>query len=78
MCDGVSVDIGAEIRQARESAGLTQGQAAERYGCAQPTWSGWETNRSAMTTHTLNAIARALGCELRVRLVRTNEKRPAG
>ena len=40
---------GKLLRQWRESSGLSQAQAAERFGATQPTWGRWERGESKPT-----------------------------
>ncbi len=58
------------LRTVRAKLGLTQSRAAERCGVSQPTWAQWESGARGLSCDRLERIAEALGCELRVRLVR--------
>lgn len=57
-------DIGALLRQARLSAGLTQEQVADLAGLSRPRYRDIETGAAAARMTTLLNIARALGLEL--------------
>ena len=75
-------DMGAEfelLRQmlkARNSAGLTQAQVAERMGTKAPAITRLESSLSSdghsPSLLTLRRYARAVGCELKVKLVKSN------
>lgn len=54
--------VGDEIKQRRESMGLSQNQLAKRAGCAQSTLSMIESSTKKPSTETLRGIASALGC----------------
>jgi transcriptional regulator with XRE-family HTH domain len=61
-----------QILAARENAGLTQAQVAERIGTTQSAIARLEsgTQKHSPSIATLQRYARALGCRLDVRLVR--------
>jgi len=61
--------VGAIIRERRIKKRLTVAEAAERAGCAAPTWYHWETGRG-LSLDALPAIAAALGCKPRTLLPR--------
>lgn len=63
-------DTATIIRTARERGGLTQEEAAARYGTSQSQWAQWETGHRAPSMAKLAAIVEACGCELRCRVVR--------
>lgn len=49
------------IRQARERAGLTQAQLAQRAGVSQPCVAQWESGRRPIQEKTVAKVAAALG-----------------
>ena len=57
-------DIGAQIAQARRSAGLTQEQVANLAGITRPRFRDIEKGVAAARTSTLLNIARAVGLEV--------------
>lgn len=57
------------LRQAREQAGITQRELAERLGCTQPAVSQAEAGGASLSVATLQRFADALGCELRLEIV---------
>jgi len=61
--------IGKYVREAREAAGLSQRQLADRLGCQQPAISRLEAGGVAPGVVTLNRIASALGLELEIGMV---------
>lgn len=65
------------IREAREAAGLTQAELAERLGTTQSAVARLESGRSAPTVATLDRVAAALGLRLSVRLERAAGAGPA-
>jgi len=52
------------LKQAREQAGLTQIELAERVGCDQSVISRIESGQRALTLDRLKSIAKALGVPL--------------
>jgi DNA-binding XRE family transcriptional regulator len=64
-----------ELLQARQRAGLTQAEVAERMGTKPPAVTRLETalsdNRHSPSIATLKKYARAVGCKLEVHLVPT-------
>jgi transcriptional regulator with XRE-family HTH domain len=60
---------GEILRQAREHAGLSQRQLAERLGCTQPAVSQAEAGGAALSIATLRRFADALGCDLQLQIV---------
>ena len=56
--------IGDVIREAREAAGLSQRELADRMGMAQPNLVPLERGRKSPTVRTLEKMADALGCDL--------------
>jgi XRE family aerobic/anaerobic benzoate catabolism transcriptional regulator len=58
------VVLGANVREARQRAGLTQAELAQRAGLAQPAISLIEPGQANPTVQTLQQIADALGCAL--------------
>lgn len=64
-----SAVLGREIERRREALGMTQEQLARRSGMRQETISRIECGRANPTAGTLDALARALGARLEIRLV---------
>jgi transcriptional regulator with XRE-family HTH domain len=62
--------VGAEIRRARQQAGLTQGEVAERLDSSAPYISNVEAGRVNLTLGQLARVADALGCDMEVMLPR--------
>lgn len=58
----------AVIRDQRKAIGLTQKQAAARYGCAQASWCAWERGDGG-SIEVWSKMATAVGLKLRLRLV---------
>ncbi len=58
------VILGANVRRARQRAGLTQAELAQRASWAQPAISLVEAGQANPTVHTLQQLADALGCPL--------------
>ena len=56
--------IGAQLRRARQAAGLTQEQVAELAGISRPRYRDIETGAAAARATTLMNVARALGLEM--------------
>ena len=52
------------IKKAREKAGLTQQDLADKLGVCQPTVAMWETQKSLPRTDKLPALAKILGCTI--------------
>src|SRR5260221_4366153 len=61
--------LARQLRDARERAGLTQGELAARAGTKQPNIARLESGRVVPRLALLQKIARALGRRLDVRLV---------
>lgn len=59
-----------KLRHARECAGLTVRAAAAKAGICHGAWSHIETGRNAGTAATIKAMAKVVGLELRITLVR--------
>ena len=57
-------DLGLQFRRAREAAGLTQEQTADRANISRPRYRDIETGGAAARATTLVNIARALGMEM--------------
>jgi transcriptional regulator with XRE-family HTH domain len=66
MASQVSNRIGANLRAARKSAGLTQRQLAERIGTDSFQVSRWERGANRPQDDTLTALAYALDVDLAV------------
>jgi transcriptional regulator with XRE-family HTH domain len=60
------------LRQARERAGLSQRELAERLGCTQPAISQAEAGGASLSVATLQRFAAALECDLEVAIVSRN------
>jgi transcriptional regulator with XRE-family HTH domain len=60
--------FGRELQAAREEAGLSQAEVAERTGQAQTNISAIERGERNLTISTMTKLARAVGATLRVRL----------
>ena len=56
--------MGEKLKQARQAAGLTQVQLAERIGCLQKDVSRWESGLHEPGALTLKKMAQALGCSM--------------
>lgn len=71
---GAEFEILRQMLQARQDAGLTQAQVAERMGTKQPAVTRLEASLSSgkhsPSLTTLRKYAEAVGCRLEVRLVR--------
>lgn len=63
-----ALDPARLLRRARQAAGLTQRELAERAGTAQSVVARIETGATDPTTGTLARLLRAAGSELRCRL----------
>ena len=61
--------IGVMLRQAREKAGLTQEQVANRLGTKKSAISRIENHAEDVRLSTLRAYARAVGAELQIQFV---------
>ncbi len=57
--------IGDKIRERRKALGLTQAQAAEKYGCRRSVWADIEIDRRSPSLNRLERIARVLKCHVR-------------
>ncbi len=57
--------IGSRIRMLRQARTITQSQLASAAGISRPTLANYEAGRQTMTVRALDAIARALGVDLR-------------
>lgn len=55
------MDLGLNIKNARESAGLTQGELAERLGTTQIAISRWERNDRTPNVLTFGKLCEAIG-----------------
>lgn len=58
------MDVGATIRRARQDAGLTQAELAERAGTSQATISAYEAGRKDPSATTLARVLAAAGARL--------------
>lgn len=65
----MTTKTGVLLRQAREQAGITQRELAERLGCTQPAISQAEAGGASLSISTLQRFADALGCDLQVGVV---------
>ncbi len=59
----------AAMLDARQKAGLTQAQVAERMGVKQPVVAKIEGGRSNVSIDTLKRYARATGCKIKVEFI---------
>jgi HTH-type transcriptional regulator / antitoxin HipB len=57
------------LRRAREQAGITQRELAERLGCTQPAISQAEAGGASLSISTIQRFAAALGCDLQLAIV---------
>ena len=64
-----TIKTGELLRQAREQAGITQRELAERLGCTQPAISQAEAGGASLSIATLQRFADALGCDLQLAIV---------
>ena len=53
-----------KLKAAREAAGLTQVELAEKVGCKQKDISRWENGNREPVASTLKKLAQALGCSM--------------
>ena len=67
--------LGAVLKAMRKAQGLNQGEVADRAGLTRTSITNIERGNQMLTTKTINAIAAAMGYEVRVRFVR--QKSPA-
>lgn len=73
------LDIGLQIRDLRETAGLTQKELAESLGVSQQVIARLESgDANNPTVTTLERIAKATGHRLRFKFEPTRSKRPPG
>ena len=79
---GPEFDILRQMLQARQDAGLTQAQVAERMGTKPPAVTRLEASLSSgkhsPSLATLRKYAEAVGCHLEVRLVRARARSNQG
>ena len=70
-------EILRQMLQAREAAGLTQAEVAERMGTKQPAVTRLESalssGKHSPSLSTLRSYAKAVGCHLEIRFVQTTE-----
>jgi transcriptional regulator with XRE-family HTH domain len=64
-----TIKTGELLRRAREKAGITQRELAERLGCTQPAISQVEAGGASLSVATLQRFADALGCDLQLTIV---------
>lgn len=69
VCDDRAMKVGPFMRQARERAGLTQTQLADRCGTAQSAVSRIEQDKISPTIDTLERLVSATGARLEIRAV---------
>jgi transcriptional regulator with XRE-family HTH domain len=67
--------VGRRIGELRAQAGLTQAEAAERFGTAVSNWQRIEHGLQNLTLVTMRRIARALGVEIAALLKAPQTKR---
>jgi transcriptional regulator with XRE-family HTH domain len=53
--------LARRLRHERAERGITQAQAAQKLGVAQPTYAGWEIGRATPATHFMPTVAHFLG-----------------
>lgn len=56
------MDIGGEIRKARENRGLTQAELAEKLGISSKTVSSWEVGRTEPKMGMVERVCAVLNC----------------
>ena len=56
--------MGEKLKAARQAAGLTQGQLAEKVGVSQRDISRWENGHREPGVLTVKKMAQALGCSM--------------
>lgn len=66
------------LKNAREKAGLSQKQMAEKLDVTQPVINRFESGKANITVDTLNKYADALGCVIRVSIVKPRKNTEAG
>jgi len=69
--------VWALIREARQRAGITQAQLAERVGTSQPAIARYERARAMPDLTTLHRIVEACGLELSLELAEPDAQREA-
>ena len=62
--------LGAVLKALRKAQGLNQGEVADLAGLTRTSITNIERGNQMLTTKTINAIAAAMGYEVRVRFVR--------
>lgn len=60
----MALSVGAQIREKRDKAGITQEELAARAGLSRNTIINFETNRRVPKVTDLEKIAHILGCEI--------------
>jgi transcriptional regulator with XRE-family HTH domain len=70
------ISVGEIVSTARQRAGLTQAELAERAGTTQSAIARLESNQASPTFATIKRIAAAAGCEVRLELVPTRRRDP--
>jgi transcriptional regulator with XRE-family HTH domain len=63
------MDFGRRLREARQRAGLSQAQVAERAGIKQTHVSRVERGHRNLTLDTIEALAQAVGCAVSIVLM---------
>lgn len=66
--------ISPTLIEARRAANLTQEQVAERMGVQKHTISRLENNKNSPTVATLKRYAEALGCQLKIQMVKESDR----
>lgn len=56
--------MGEKLKRARQAAGLSQADLAEKVGCRQKDISRWESGLHEPGALTLKKMAQALGCSM--------------
>ncbi|MBF0584655.1 MAG: helix-turn-helix transcriptional regulator [Magnetococcales bacterium] len=66
--------ISPKLIEVRKAANLTQEQVAERMGVQKHTISKLENNKNSPTIATLKRYAEALGCTLKIQVVKESKQ----
>ncbi len=69
--------IGGIIKAMRRQCGMTQKQLGELVGLERTSITNIERGNQVLSVTTINAIANALGCDVKVRFIRRQPAKPA-